>query len=68
MNKGKNFLYHIAKNQNILKLWELRNLTIEGRIVVFKSCNDYKYNGLKNVDISSKVVSLQCSWIKKVIQ
>ena len=23
--------------QNILKLWKLRNLTIEGRIVVFKS-------------------------------
>ena len=29
--------YHIAKIQNILKLWKLRNLTIEGRIVVFKS-------------------------------
>ena len=23
--------------QNVLKLWKLRNLTIEGRIVVFKS-------------------------------
>ena len=28
---------HIVKTQNILKLWKLRNLTIEGRIVVFKS-------------------------------
>ena len=28
---------HIVKIQNILKLWKLRNLTIEGRIVVFKS-------------------------------
>ena len=27
---------HIVKIQNILKLWKLRNLTIEGRIVVFK--------------------------------
>ena len=25
------------KIQNILKLWKLRNLSIEGRIVVFKS-------------------------------
>ena len=28
---------HIVKIQNILKLWKLRNLAIEGRIVVFKS-------------------------------
>ena len=32
-----NFLNHIVKIQNILKLWELRNLTTEGKIVVFKS-------------------------------
>ena len=106
----KNLLNHIAKIQNILKLWKLRNLTIEGRIVVFKSlaisklihlallteipttsinlltkiqiefiwkgknpkiknstlCNGYEYGGLKNVDIFSKVVSLQCSWIKRL--
>ena len=106
----KNFLNHIAKTQNILKLWKLRNLTIKGRIVVFKSlaisklihlalvteipattinlltkiqmefiwkgknpkiknstlCNDYEYGGLINVDVFSKVVSLQCSWIKRL--
>ena len=28
---------HIVKIQNILKLWKLRNSTIEGRIVVFQS-------------------------------
>ena len=28
---------HIVKFQNILKLWKLRNLTIEGRIIAFKS-------------------------------
>ena len=33
----KNFLSHIIKIQNILKLWKLRNLTTEARIVVFKS-------------------------------
>ena len=32
----KHFLNHIVKIQNILKLWKLRNLTIEGRVVVFK--------------------------------
>ena len=30
-------LNNIVKLQNILKLWKLRNLTIEGRIVDFKS-------------------------------
>ena len=101
LEQGKNFLNHIVKIQDILKLWKLRNLTIEGRIVVFKSlaisklihlalvtedticmefiwkgknqkiknstlCNDYEYGGLKNVDIFSKVVSLQCSWTKRL--
>ena len=101
LEQEKYFLNHIVKIQNILKLWKLRTLTIEGRIVVFKSlaiskliylalvtediicmefiwkgknlkiknstlCNGYEYGGLKNVDIFSKVVSLQCSWIKRL--
>ena len=110
LEQEKNFLNHIVKIQNTLKLWKLRNLTIEGRIIVFKSlaisklihlalvteiptttinlltkiqmefiwkgknpkiknstlCNGYEYGGLKNVDIFSKVVSLQCSWIKRL--
>ena len=37
LEQVKNFLNHIGKIQNILKLWKLRNLTIEGRIIVFKS-------------------------------
>ena len=111
IEQEKNFLNHIIKIQNILKLWKLRNLTIEGRIVVFKSLaisklidlalvteiptttinfltkiqmefiwkgkipkiryntlrNDYKRAGLKNVDIFSKVLSLECSWIKRLL-
>ena len=31
-----------------------------------KICHDYEYGGLKNVDIFSKVVSLQCSRIKRL--
>ena len=37
LEQEKNFFNHIVKIQNILKLWKLRNLSIEGRIVVFKS-------------------------------
>ena len=29
-------------------------------------CNDYENGGLKSVDIFSKIVSLQCSWIKRL--
>ena len=28
--------------------------------------NDYEYDGLKHVDIFSKVASLQCSWMKRL--
>ena len=110
LEQEKSFLKHIVKIQNILKLWKLKNVTIEGRIVVFKSlaiskiihlevvtelptltinyltkiqiefvwkwenlkiknstlCNDYENDGLKSLDIFSKVVSLQCSWIKRL--
>ena len=37
LEQEKNFLNHIPKIQNILKLWKIINLTIEERIVVFKS-------------------------------
>ena len=36
LEQEKNLLNHIVKIQNILKLWKLRNLTIEERAVVFK--------------------------------
>ena len=37
LEQEKNFLNYIVKIQNILKLWKVRNLTIEGRVVAFKS-------------------------------
>ena len=37
LEQEKNFFNHIVKIQNILKLWKLRNLSIEGRIIAFKS-------------------------------
>ena len=36
LEQEKNFLNHIVKVQKILKFWKLRNLTIDGRIIVFK--------------------------------
>jgi len=106
----KNFVNHIIKIQNILKVWKMRNLSLEGKVTVFKSlaiskivhlalvttvptstidlfkiiqkeflwddkkpkvkhetlCNEYENGGLKNVDIFAKIVSLQCSWIKRL--
>ena len=33
----KNFNIFIAKIENVLKVWRMRDLTIEGKIVIFKS-------------------------------
>ena len=29
-------------------------------------CNDFENDGLKHVDISSKIISLSCSWLRKL--
>ena len=93
-----------------MKIWRLRNLTIEGKITIFKAVaiskiihlasetvlpsskitqlnkihkefiwnhkrpkiivksliNNFDKVGLKDVDIPSKTVSLQCSWVKRL--
>ena len=90
---------------DVLKLWRFRNLTLEGKITIFKTlviskivfllhvmtisteiinsiekmqkeflwngkrpkikdqniCSNYEMGGLKNVDIKSRIKSLQCS-------
>ena len=107
INDNKNFYNIISNIQGVLSLWRMRNLILEGRIVVFKTlakwkivflalltkiphqvvrkiqksflwkdstpkirhgttCKDYKDGGLQNVDISYKIVSLQCSWIRRL--
>ena len=104
----ENFIRHVQKIEKLLKLWRMRNLTLEGKITIFKTlaiskiihlslvtnvptqiinelnkiqkefiwngsnpkikhstlCNKYENGGLKNMDVLSKVISLQCSWIK----
>ena len=55
-------------NENLLTkiqmefIWKGKNPKIKNSTLG----NDYEYGGLKNVDIFSKVVSLQCSWTKRL--
>ena len=110
VKNNENFMKHIRKIEQVLKLWRMRYLSIEGKITVFKTlalskiihlalvtdvpkstilalnkiqkefiwknsnpkikhstlCSNYEKGGLKNVDITSKIISLQCSWIKRL--
>ena len=105
------FRGHIIKIESVLRLWCMRNLTIEGKVLVFQSLAtsrivnlslittilhtiiqlnniqrkfiwngknpkikhltlsnsfSFKDSGLKDVDVLTKVISLQCSWIKRL--
>ena len=37
-----NFQSHIVKTESVIKLWRMRNLTIEGKGLVFKSLAIFK--------------------------
>ena len=69
--------------QNVLNLWRMRNIALEGKMIIRKQkafiwnnltpkikhetyCNSFEEGGLKNVDINSKVASVQCSWVKRL--
>ena len=110
LKNEKNFLDHVTKLQKVINIWKMRNLSLLGKITIFKTlahskiihlalvtnvptatiellskiqkeflwgknkskikhdtlCNDYENGGLKSVDIFSKIVSLQCSWIRRL--
>ena len=112
VQNGQNYLNTVLKIEKVLKLWRMRNLSLAGKITVFKSltiskivylammtpvpksivnhlcklqkeflwgsskpkikhetlCNKYENGGLKCVDIGSKIISLQFSWIKKLYE
>lgn len=53
LEREKNFLTHIVKLKNILKLWKLRNLTTEGNVVDFKSLTI-----LKNIHLTLVIYQL----------
>ena len=105
-----NFLDTVKQIKRVLSVWNMRSLSLEGRILIFKTlaiskivylamvidvpnsivdelkkiqkkfiwkgkapkikhstiCRDYCNGGLKNVDISSKIISIQCSWLSKL--
>ena len=106
----KNFYDHVKAIETVLKAWRMRNLTLQGKITIFKTLaiskivhlalvlpvpssvikelnkiqqnfiwsgknskikhgtlrNDYENGGLKNLDIESKMISLRCSWVKRL--
>ena len=97
----ENFKRHIIKIEKSLQIWRMRDLSIVGKITVFKTlaiskiehlalvktipnliiqevnkcnpkikhdtlCRNYENSGFKNVIIMYKVISLQCSWIKRL--
>ena len=37
-----NFQSHIVKIESVLRVWRMRNLTIEGKVLVFKSLAIFK--------------------------
>ena len=43
-------------------LWNSSNVKIKRET----NCNDFQNGGLKNVDLTNKISSLQCSWFKKL--
>ena len=43
-------------------LWNSNNVKIKHATI----CNDFQNGRLRNVDVSSKTSSLQCSWVKKL--
>ena len=108
--QSKNFTSVIEKMEKVLNIWKSRQLSIEGKIVIFKTLaiskivyishkttvseftlsqlekiqkdflwkgkrakikhstiiGDYCSGGLRDVDIRSKIKSLQLSWIKRL--
>ena len=43
-------------------LWNLSSPKVKHETI----CKDFQHGGLKNADIRSKIISLLCSWIKKL--
>ena len=100
---GVHFFVTIRNIQNILRLWNSKNCSLEGRIIIFKilaiskiaylsllidvpntiineiqsirknffsiknkSQNTFDEGGPENADDNIKIISLQCSWNRKL--
>ena len=110
LQNEKNFITHVKNIEKILRVWRMRNLTLQGKKTIFKTLaiskivhlalvttfppdilnhlkkiqkdflwyqkypkikrstlrNTYENGGLKDADIEYKIISLQCSWIKRL--
>ena len=51
-------------SSTITQLGKIRKQCIWKKRKSTTLCNKYEGGGLKNVDIFSKIISLQCSWVK----
>ena len=109
-NHKNNFLDTVKSIQQVLRFWNRRILSLEGKIIIFKTlaiskivylafltvipnslieelqkiqktfiwhssrpkishktlCNNFENGGLKHVDMSAKIISFQCSWLRKL--
>ena len=63
-------LLTIVPKNAIFELKEIQNKFLrsneKSKIKHSTLCNDYKNGGLKNVDIELKIISLKCSWIRRL--
>ena len=110
LENEENYRRYIIKIEKLLRFWRMRQLTIESKVLIFKTlaiskvahlalekdvssstiaqleriekqfiwkngnpklkhttlCNEYEQGELKNVDIFSKIISLLCSWFKRL--
>ena len=57
----KNVIFELKEIQNKF-LWSNKKSKIKHSTL----CNEYKNGGLKNVDIKLKIISLKCSWIRRL--
>ena len=51
LESEKNFKNHIQKIKNVLKIWRMRNLTLEGKITIFKTLAISKVIDLPSVTV-----------------
>ena len=63
-------LLTIVPKNDIFELKEIQNKFLwsnkKSKIKHLTLCNDYKNGGLKNVDIELTIISLKCSWIRRL--
>ena len=61
----ENFIKHIKKIENVLKIWRIRNLTVQGKITIFKTLAISKVIHLALVTNVPQVIIDQLNKIQK---